>query len=224
MPTSGAVGENRMRFGILILSWLVITTTNVCGQDSAEVPQLVLDAGGHTAAVNKVRFLGNDQVLSVSDDKTVRRWSVRTGEAVDVLRPPIGSGRSGALYALAVSPDLQMLAVGGYESPGNNHGVYLINLRDRQVIQVLRGHTNVIIDLAFSQNSRWLASASADKTARVWDLGSYRSHATLRGHRDGVYAVAFSPDGQSLATASLDRTARVWRCAIRWTGGCSAGP
>jgi WD40 repeat protein len=200
-----------MRFGVLILSLLVLMTTSVGGQDSSAKPQLVLDAGGHTAAVNKVRFLGNDHLLSVSDDKTVRLWSVRTGETLDVLRLPIGSGRSGALYALALSPDGRMLAVGGYESDGNNHGIFLINLHDRRIIEVLRGHTNVIIDLAFSRNSRWLASASADKTARVWDLESYRCHSTLRGHRDGVYAVAFSPDGQSLATASLDKTARVWR-------------
>ena len=200
-----------MRVGILILSLLVIATTRAAAQDTAETPQLVFDAGGHTAAVNKVRFLDNEHIASVSNDKTVRVWSVRTGETVDVFRPPMGSGRAGALYALAVSPDRQSLAVGGYELDGSNHGIYLISLPDRQIRHVLRGHTNVIIDLAFSENGRWLASASADKTARIWDLESLRCQATLRGHQQGVYAVAFSPDSQNLATASLDKTARVWR-------------
>ncbi len=70
--------------------------------------------------------------------------------------------------------------------------------------------------VAFSPDGRLLATASADKTARVWDPATGRCLRTLTGHtgwvrRAGwVRGVAFSPDGRLLATASADKTARVW--------------
>jgi WD40 repeat protein len=174
-------------------------------------PHLVLDAGGHTAAVNQVCFLDQERLASVSNDKTVRIWSILGDESVAVLRPPIGAGSAGMLYAVDVSPNGRWLATAGFEYAGEDHGIYLIDLVDQTIREILRGHTNVVVDLAFSPDGRWLASASADKTVRIWQLASRRSVATARGHHDAVYAVAFSPDGQSLATASLDQTARLWQ-------------
>jgi WD40 repeat protein len=54
--------------------------------------------------------------------------------------------------------------------------------------------------LAVSPDGRFLASTSADGTAKIWDLADQRLRAVLLGHRGFVYAVAFSPDGRTLAT------------------------
>jgi WD40 repeat protein len=64
--------------------------------------------------------------------------------------------------------------------------------------------------VAFSPDGALLATASADRTARVWETTSGQHRGTLEGHTGGVRGVAFSPDGALLATASADRTARVW--------------
>jgi WD40 repeat protein len=64
--------------------------------------------------------------------------------------------------------------------------------------------------VAFSPDGRLLATASNDKTARVWDPAAGEHLRTLTGHTSVVRAVAFSPDGRLLATASEDCTARVW--------------
>src|SRR5262249_61678851 len=58
-----------------------------------------------------------------------------------------------------------------------------------------------------------LATASADKTARVWDTGTGESLAALTAHTSTVRGVAWATtsDGRLLlATASYDRTARIW--------------
>ena len=64
--------------------------------------------------------------------------------------------------------------------------------------------------MAFSPDGRLLATASGDKTARLWDPATGECLRTLTGHTGAVWGVAFSPDGRLLATASDDKTARLW--------------
>jgi hypothetical protein len=75
---------------------------------------------------------------------------------------------------------------------------------------VLAGHTDVIFSAAFSPDGSRIVTASADRTARVWDAYTGAVLVTLSGHSDAVSAAAFSPDGARIVTASWDKTARVW--------------
>ena len=63
--------------------------------------------------------------------------------------------------------------------------------------------------ITFSSDGRYLATASADHSARVWDTASGREVARLF-HEGSVKAVVFSPDDRYVTTASTDHAARVW--------------
>jgi WD40 repeat protein len=67
-----------------------------------------------------------------------------------------------------------------------------------------------VVAAVFSPNGKRVATASADDTARIFDVGSGRTEQVLKGHTSDLTAVAFSPNGSRLATGSLDNDARVW--------------
>ncbi|WP_018504392.1 WD40 repeat domain-containing serine/threonine protein kinase [Parafrankia discariae] len=80
--------------------------------------------------------------------------------------------------------------------------------------QPFTGHTGGVWAMAFSSDGRTLATASGDRTARLWNITDPAHPQALgqplTGHTDGVTWLAISPDGRTLATTSLDDTARLW--------------
>jgi WD40 repeat protein len=83
------------------------------------------------------------------------------------------------------------------------------------------GHNDLVRSVSFSPTGDRIATASQDKTAKLWDLqGNY--WVTFTGHHDSVRSVSFSPTGDAIATASDDKTAKWWdlqgNCLVTFTG------
>ena len=71
-------------------------------------------------------------------------------------------------------------------------------------------HKDTVVWAAFSPDDLRLATASADGTARIWDVASGQPIGDPLQHKNEVVQVVYSPDGSMLATASMDGTARIW--------------
>ena len=79
--------------------------------------------------------------------------------------------------------------------------------------KTLEGHSSSVSSVSFSPDGSVLASASLDKTVKLWRVADGGLIRTLTGHSDYVYSVSFSPDGSVLAGASSDKTVKLWRVA-----------
>lgn len=73
-----------------------------------------------------------------------------------------------------------------------------------------RGHVFPVWDVAAAPLGHYFASASGDRTARVWVTERAHSLRMLAGHHSDVSTVTWHPNGDLLASGSDDRTIRLW--------------
>ncbi|HEX5443192.1 MAG TPA: hypothetical protein VFW87_05160, partial [Pirellulales bacterium] len=64
---------------------------------------------------------------------------------------------------------------------------------------------------AASPDGKTLATASHDRTVKLWNLDTKQESATLGGFKSSVWAVAFAPSGQMLATGSHSDSLKLWK-------------
>ncbi|MFM7648022.1 MAG: WD40 repeat domain-containing protein, partial [Cyanobium sp.] len=214
MPLHRPVGPVR---ALLPLAAVALLATTACvpnarapNPTAAEPPASAkpfpaIEAGMHTAAISRIAVdRAGRWAVTASDDKTARIWNLATGQLERVLRVPLGEGAEDKLYAVALSPDGALVALGGWTSPdGLNTSIYLFDRASGRLLQRLAGLPNVALHLAFAADGRRLAASLGANGIRVYGAtgqGAWAQVAADGDYGDQSYSVEFDAAGRLLAT------------------------
>jgi eukaryotic-like serine/threonine-protein kinase len=85
-----------------------------------------------------------------------------------------------------------------------------LRLSEPQLHTVMPDHLGDVNCVVFSPNNRLIASASGDRSVRIWRVSDGESLAVLSEHTAEVRSLAFSPSGRRLISGSWDSTVRIW--------------
>jgi WD40 repeat protein/tRNA A-37 threonylcarbamoyl transferase component Bud32 len=81
------------------------------------------------------------------------------------------------------------------------------------MIYACTGHNRRVTGAVWSPNGRFIATASFDRTVRIWQASNGQHLTTCKGHMHRVTSLAWSPDGRHLASTSYDHSAYIWDAA-----------
>jgi len=200
--------------------------------------QCVLTLSGHTSSIHCLRWGGQGLLYSGSQDRTIKVWAVDSGKLVRTLeghahwvntmslntdyamrtgpfdhkgQGPTEESEVVSLcqkkYDAALTPSRQELLVSGSDD-------FTLMLWDpvntKKAIIRMTGHQQPVNHVCYSPDGRYIASASFDKSVKLWHGASGKFITTFRAHVQAVYQVCWSADSRLLVSSSKDSTMKVW--------------
>eukprot|EP00977_Amphora_coffeiformis_P014125 scaffold3856_cov169-Amphora_coffeaeformis.AAC.11 len=211
-----------------------------CGKDHqvrlwhTETTRCVAVAAGHAEAVGSTalsRKMGRYEVagkaakngggsflVSVSVDRTLKRWNLPGSEELDRVAKIEDKGSEIVLHAstsvrahekdiniVSVAPNDSLVATGSQDKT-----VKIWKASDLSLVATLTGHRRGVWDCQFSPHDRILATGSGDKTIKLWSLGDFGCVRTFQGHVASVLRVRFLSGGLQMVSSGGDGLVKVW--------------
>jgi WD40 repeat protein len=157
--------------------------------------------GGFTPA----RYFPQIGYLALYKESNFTMWNPRGGGAGSFSVPDLTQIPN--LYEF--SPDGEWLLLAQLTNSSTPDPV-VVQLKDHRFVDSLRGHQRTVLSIAFSRDSKKVATACEDGKVRIWSVPDWKLLQTLVGHQGPVHWAEFSPDGSLLASAGEDQTVRIW--------------
>jgi WD40 repeat protein len=196
--------------GILLLSqgaWLSASAQTT-------EPILRVEVGAHSAGIWSMAIDSSNRILVTgSEDKTARVWDMSgRGELLRILRPPVGDGEDGQIYAVALSPDAGTVACGGVTGSPQQRDtcVYLFDRATGALMRRLGGLPGYIQSLAYTTDGRFLAVMLGKGGLRVYRLPDYVLVGEDKDYGELGKGVESDPRNLRVATACFDGFVRLY--------------
>ena len=164
----------------------------------------------HQSTVYSARFSPDGKrIVTASGDNTAMIWDALSGKPLAHLQ---GHQDSVVFASFSpVDPDLvltlsQDRTARVWKRPGSDRW-------DWQAVNELNGHQDILTAASFSPDGRYIATASRDRSIRLWNTLTEHGRLAFFGHTGTVHAASFAPDGNQVVSASSDNTARLWNLA-----------
>ena len=178
-----------------------------------EAPILRVETGMHAGPILRAATdTQNRYLVTASQDKTARVWELASGRLLQTLRPPIGEGDEGKLYAVALSPDGRTIALGGWTNneSGDTENIYIFDRESGKLVRRIGGLPAAVNHLVFSRDGRYLASGLGGNSGiRVYRATDYGLVLNDGDYGDSSYGLDFARDGR-LVTTSIDGFIRLY--------------
>jgi Prp8 binding protein len=164
----------------------------------------------HSKIVNAVDCIGQNTIVSVSDDGNCLVWDDREKRPVQTLPSPY------PILAVAAAPDHQVFLA------GIDPKIYCWDMRrSEHAVYGMKGHTDTVTSLSLEPSSTHVLSNSMDKTLRTWDIRPFvpkkRNVGTFHGHAHGsergLLKCSWSADGNLVSAGSSDFRVHIWDVA-----------
>lgn len=215
----------------LSLRWAIASLASavLCGSAAAQQATTIGTLDGHTDIVYAIAWSPDGKTLATAGfDNTVRLWDAATRKEIRSYE-----GHTRIVMTVAISPDGKQILSGGndntarlWDYPAADAGKAKpkdapkakAKTKDQPKAspgagRTFTGHAGAIYGVAWRPDGKQIATAAADKTARLWDPVKGTQIRSIAAHKTTVYGAAFNPRGDILATCGDDRLIKYWNPA-----------
>uniref|UniRef100_A0A8B9V8V1 WD repeat domain 88 n=1 Tax=Anas zonorhyncha TaxID=75864 RepID=A0A8B9V8V1_9AVES len=170
-------------------------------------PTGCLCVGHHRSTITRCCFdPDNQRVTSVSYDKTIKLWDMRT-RSTSIT---INEGHSNAISDCCFTSDGRYLCTASWDKSLKIWDIKTGEFRCHEPLSLNQGHEGSVSSCVFSQDASLVVSGGYDKTIAIWETDAGYKKLSLKGHCDWVTDVAISENKKWILSASKDSTLRLW--------------